>query len=388
MKRIKNLFTWYCMFTKRIFHKYSFIMILLLIPLSIPAAKIAITQEDSGIMNIALYAEGENNPAAHDIINKLTASDSVLRFTVFKTYEKAENAVLKKDVDCAWIFPENTKQKISDYVSDNPTKPIVKVIVTEENTMTRLSNEKLYSVLFQHISYETYKDFLFKHDIISENTSDDIILSHYNKYIYEDSLVEIQKMDSDVEIGNSENYLLTPIRGILAILIMLCGFASAMYFLSDQAEGKYDWLSYRKKLAPAFGSCLSAIATSSVAVLIALYLSGMFTKAYLEITAMILYALSATGFCLILCILFRSAGRLGACIPFLTIVMLVLCPIFFSINYLEEIRMLLPPWYYLNAVTDSGYIAKMAMYSVCSYVIAFILNIILNRNERKISMLS
>lgn len=376
------------MFTKRIFHKYSFIIILLLIPLSIPAAKMAITQEDSGIMNVALYADGENNTVAEEVITKLTTADSVLRFTVFNTYESAENAVLKKDVDCAWIFPENMHQKIIDFVSGKSTKPIVTVIVTEENTMTRLSNEKLYSAVFPHISYEAYKDFLFKNNVVPEDTSDDILKSHYNKYIYEDSLVEIQKMNSDVEISTDDNYLLTPIRGILAILIMLCGFAAAMYFLSDQAEGKYDWLSYRKKLAPAFGSCLSAIATSSVAVLIALCLSGMFTKAYLEITAMILYALSATGFCLVLCILFRSAGRLGACIPFLTIVMLVLCPIFFSINYLSEVRMLLPPWYYLNAVTDSGYIVQMAIYSVCTYTIAFVLNILLNRKERKISMLS
>lgn len=83
-----------------------------------------------------------------------------------------------------------------------------------------------------------------------------------------------------------------------------------------------------------------------------------------------------------MCTVFRSPGKLGATIPGLIIVMGVMCPIFFNVNFLGWFRWFLPPYYYLNAITRADYILYMALYSVCSYILAYVLNILLNRNER------
>ena len=66
----------------------------------------------------------------------------------------------------------------------------------------------------------------------------------------------------------SDSYLIMPVRGLLAILIMLCGFASVLVFLNDKSNGKFDWLTLQKQILPGFAQCLSGILLSAFAVFI------------------------------------------------------------------------------------------------------------------------
>ena len=158
--------------------------------------------------------------------------------------------------------------------------------------------------------------------------------------------------------------------------------AAAMYFLSDAADGKFDWLAPKKRLAPAFGSCLAAAVASSVAVFLALFASGIFIGFVKEFISMLLYAVAVSGFCLILCVVFRSAGRLGASIPFFVIVTLVLCPIFFNLNVLKPVKFMLPTFYYLQSLYNKEFMLYFVIYCAGVYGVAFLLNEILNFRDR------
>ena len=141
-------------------------------------------------------------------------------------------------------------------------------------------------------------------------------------------------------------------------------------------------------MAPAFGSCLSAISVSAVAVLSGLFFAKLSTGFWREILSMILYIASATGFCLVLCVLFRSAAKLGSTLPFFMIIMLIFCPIFFSVNFLPLIKYLIPAFYYLSAIHNAKYLLYMIIYCIGAYSLAFFLNLVLNIKERKISHLN
>lgn len=372
MDKIKKLLLWYHMFSKRLFHKRSFIFILLLIPVSVFCLKAAL-KEESGIVRIALFAENKNSIIASEIIDSLTQSDSIVTYTRYDSAEKARDAVQKQKENALWIFGEDIDTAIVDYATNKTSKPLVQVVSSEDTIPIKLSNEVLFGKLFKYISYESYKNFLYE-NVISEDFPEDIVKEYYTKYLNENGIVKLEYLNSDNKDVKTDDFLVTPIRGILSLLIVLCGFAAAMYFLTDIKDGRYDWLSSGKRLLPACALCLSAVVISCVFVFFGLLASGLMTNIGYEFIAMIIYALAVTSFCVVLCVLFRSAGNLGAVIPFFMISMLVLCPIFFNVNFFLGLRMIFPPHYYLNAVANPMYILYMVLYSLVMFVLAFILN--------------
>jgi len=370
------------MFNKRLFRRYSFVLILLLIPVLIPVAGLMMSQ-GSGIMNVGLCNINKNNQISQEIIQKLTNEESALKFKIYSSENEIRRAVETKEIDTAWVFGGNFDEDLIDFADGKTSKAFVSVISQEDSIPLQLSREKLYAALYPYISYEIYSDFV-KNSVVGESVNDKLIRDTYNKMQPNDKIVELKKLNSNEKVQTND-YLVTPLRGLLAIVMMFCGFAAVMYFLRDQAEGKYDWLSYKKRMAPAFGSCLAAISVSAVAVLLGLFFAKLSTGFIREILSMVLYIIAATGFCLILCTIFRSAAKLGATLPFFMIIMLIFCPIFFSVNFLPIIRYLIPTYYYLNAIYNARFLLYMFIYCVAVYGIAFILNIILNIRERHIS---
>ncbi len=383
MKKIKKLLIWYYMFNKRLFHKGSFLIILLLIPISLTLLNTAF-KGDSGIMTIALSAENENDTVSKEVLDYLLTKDSVLKFDLYSSPEKAEDAVRQNKADAAWLLDENFNRKLSLFASGERKKPFLTVVVRENSVPISLSNEVLFSSVFPKLSYESYKHFIYE-NVPLKDSSEETLKNYYDKYMTDESLVKIVLLDSDKEVSDSKNFLLAPIRGILSLIVMLSGFAAAMYFLSDLQNGKYDWLSYKKRLYPAFASCLSAVSVSSAAVFLALVFSGMAENILRELLCLFMFSLSAAGFCLNLCTIFRSSGKLGALIPFLTITMLVLCPIFFSVNFLSWLKPIFPPYHYLNSLHNARFMWYMGLYFIISLALSFVINELLNKKERNIS---
>lgn len=383
MRKIKRLLLWYLMFLKRLFKRYSFIVILLIIPILIPVAK-TVMSEDSGMVTVALCSEDINDETAATVIERLTEEDSVMRYRIFEDKEAAIEAVKKSEVDAAWIFPEDLRQKIEAFATRQSKKPFVDVVQREETTSLGLAREKLYGAMYSYIAFDVLKAYSYMKFITPMELPERTLEQMYVNTDKYDDIINIKRLDSDEVITLNKNFLTIPLRGLLALVVMLCGMASAMYFIRDCAEGKFDWLSPKKRLAPAFGSCFAATSSASVAVFLALLVSGIFENPGRESLSIFLYMIASAGFCLVLCTLFSSAGKLGATIPFFMIVMIVLCPIIFNLNFLKPIQHMLPPYYYLLSLYNDNYIFYMICYCVCVYVLAYILNLILANSKRRI----
>lgn len=384
MRKIKRLLMWYYMFSKRLFKRYSFIVILLTIPLMIPVAK-SVMSEDSGMVTVALFAEDSNDETAARIIKNLTEEESVIRYRVFDTEEAAALAVKKADVDAAWIFPGGIREKIEAFAQGQSKKPFIDVIEQEETVSLKLAREKLYGAMYSYIAFDTLKYYSYMRFTTPTQLPERTLEQMYINTDKYDDIINIKRLDSDEEITLNRNFLAIPIRGLLSLVIMLCTMSAAMYYIRDCADGKFDWLSPKKRLAPAFGSCLAACVASSLAVFAALFFAGIFENPGREILSMTLYMIAATGFSLVLCELFSSAGKLGAAIPFFMIVMIVLCPIFFNLNILSPIQHMLPPYYYLLSLYNDKYIIYMIYYCAGVYVLAYILSLLMANSKRRMT---
>ena len=371
MTKLNKAFVWFLMLTKRLLLQWGFVVLLCSIPIIVSLTNIAM-KEDSGIMHVALSYEHKDE-AVDQVISRLTSEDGVMRFSVLDDPEMARRGVKEHKYDAAWIFSGDYKKNL-DYYIGTDEKAFITVIQREENIPLQISREKLFAAIYTDFSYSVYKNFMYK-EIVSENAVPESELKNtYDRMPRSRDIIRIEKLDSNVENPETINYLNVPIRGILSLLVVLCTLAGAMYFLKDTKEGKFDWMPYKRRAIPAWASCFSAALLSGIIMLITLQVSGIGTGVLNELLPTFLFLIAVSGFGTLLCFIVRSPGRLGALIPGIIIVMLVLSPIFFNLKVLAPISRMLPTYYYLYSVYNHTYLIYTCIYCAVVYGLVIIVN--------------
>ena len=377
-KRFGKPALWFLMFCKRLLHKPGFLILLVLIPLTVISIRLGVS-DDSGVLRIGLYSE--NTATGREIVKKLTEKDSIIAFEVFESEEDARQAVLTDRIQGAWIFPEDLEEKIDKNARIGTLKPLVKVIEREESIPLQLSHEILYGTLHPYVTYSNYKNFIIKKYGDTHTPTEEKLLKSYNDGTESGAILEIRVLGEKEEATITTDFLAFPLRGILALLTVLCGLASTMFFLDDKRNGKFDWLAPSQHIIPAYDSCLAGTVLSGCAVLVSLPLAGVWTGFVAEIISLTVYIVCVCNFCLICGLLAGNVTRLGALTPFIMIIMLVLCPIFLDMGI--KLSILLPPSYYLNAPYNVSHLGHMIIYAVCSFAVLLCLNSILGRRPAK-----
>lgn len=373
---IKKSLIWFWLLTKRLLFKVSFVILICLIPLLVYIANISL-QGDSGVLKIILCSD-EGNSGAEDVMECILQKSSIMLFE--KSYDRADalRSLEQKKADAVWYFDSDLDNRINLYASGKSSKPFVTVYEREDTIPLKLSREKLFGAVFSKFSYFLYRDFAYSQIVSPNKVSEQGLKSYYDNEDLRGDLVEIKSISSDAP-PQTQNYLSSPLRGMLSVLVMLCGFAGAMYFVKDRRDGRFDWMKPTKQIMPAFAQCLSAVTLSAFSALAAIFLSGIGLGAGREILCMVMFILACVGFCLCFSVCFSSSGALGAVIPAFIIVMMVLSPIFFNIQALKPLRLMLPTHYYLYSVHDASYIPGFALYIVCVYALSLFLNSIFNK---------
>ncbi len=381
MKHIKKCLIWYFMYSKRLLHKVSFIVLLCLIPALVPLSYSIMSSENSSMLHIVLCAQ-DNDPTSTKAIDSLTESNGIIKYTLCSSEVEARDTVRNHKADAAWIFVSDFGAKLDSYTAKEHSDPLVHIIMREDSVPLQISREMLYGSFYADLSYSLYRNFLLDALGSDEDVSESEFRNVYTTVQRKGNIINVKQLNDEVKRIHT-NYLTAPIRGLLSLMVVLCTVAAAMYYLQDQAENKYAWLPPHKRLIPAFASCLSAAVFSAAAVFVALQISGVSVGFGRELLAIILYLLTSTAFCLVLCTLFRSPGNLGTTIPGIVIAMLVLSPVFFSGKGMQFIRVLLPSHYYLYSVYDSSYFIWSVVYCLAAFALAVLLNIIVNMRPRK-----
>ncbi len=377
MNLLKKCAAWYFMCSKRLLHKLSFIIILCLIPVIIPVTKLAMSGE-SGILRIAVASQ-DNSPAAKRAMEKLRNTDSIIQFVICDTESDATDMVTTHKADAAWVYKDNIEERINSFIKKESKEPFLKVIEREENVILQMSREMFYETIFDEVSFSLYSNYAHNNLKLVGKISDEELRANYFDREKGRSIIEMTKLSSDAPV--KQNYLISPIRGILSILLILSGLAAAMYFLKDNSNGKFAWLSPTKRILPAFATCLSASAFSGVAILLALLVGGFSVGFLREFISMILFIIATSIFSLCFCIMFKSYGKLGAVIPGIIVFALVLSPIFFNVSFFPMLRFLLPSHYYLYSIYDNAYYLYFILYSLLILAVVLILNYVLNLNN-------
>lgn len=361
---MRKTFTWLWMLTKRLYKKPTFLVILLLIPCLCFAYK-GMAKQDSGVLTVALASEGAD-PVTDAIFTQLQTDSEVFCYTLCQTPREAELLVQNGKADAAWIFPADMESHIDAFL-DNPngSTAFVRVVQRQENVALMLTRERLTGALYHHISQQYYLRYVRAEFPALEHLSDQQLMAYYDDIQMTDQLFTYDSVAGGTV--QKVHYLLSPVRGLLAVVMVLCGLAGAMYHIKDRQNGTFDWVSTRMRPFTELGCQTVAVLNVSVVSLVSLLFMGIAGNLFREIATLLLYVLCVSAFSMMLRSLFGSIRALGGVIPLLVVVMLLVCPIFFDLGVLRYYQFLLPPTYYINGAYNPAYLGYMALYTLVCF---------------------
>lgn len=369
MNKIKRVGNWYLLLNKRFLKKYIFTILLLSVPLLVIGMRIA-AAEDSGVLRVLLCVEGAEVPqrtGTDAVIRQLLEKQGIIQYEEADNLEEACEKVRRGKADCVWEFPGDLQGTVRQFIKRKKSN-IMNVYVREDNVQTKLAREQLYGFLYPLISYETTRDFLDNQpyfEEMKEEEMDSRLQKIYESYKIEESVFRFAYLD-DTEYQKKENrnsYLTAPLRGMLAVLIFLCGLAVTLFYLQDQKEKIFVWMPIKHRSLFPWLYILIGTLDAGIAAFLALYISGSFTAWPKEILLMLGYVLAVAGFCNLLRIFTGNIRRMGASIPVLILVTLVLCPVFLNIRKFPMIQYMLPAYYYLNSLYSGSMAVRMIIYT-------------------------
>lgn len=362
VKKIKRVFCWYVLLNKRFLKKYIFTLLLLAVPVLVFAMKMA-ASGDNSLMRVLLYQEGEE---AAEIVDELMGKKGVIRYEKVEDLEEACEQVQRGKADAVWRFPENFGERVKGYVQ-NGKDTAVYVYVREDTVSTRLAREQLYGVMYPLISREMTRNFLKEQSEFQD--MEEAVLDREMDRLYEENrtgqlIFQFSRLDQKEDPQEASNYLTAPLRGMLALLILLCGLAMALFYMQDEKEGRFSWMRMKYRRMFPWLYILVGISDAGIAAYVGIYAAGTFTEWRRELILMVLYVVAVAGFCNLVRSVAGTVWKMGACIPILILIMLVLSPVFVNIRSFPVIQHLLPPWYYLNSLYSRFMMTKMFFYAI------------------------
>ena len=239
------------------------------------------------------------------------------------------------------------------------------VIQREESVFLRLSYEKLNCALYPYLSLALCENYVYSNILTVSDLSKEQLQQYYHAVEAEGAelFTFVFANGSATSDPEDAHYLLSPLRGLLAVMAVLGGMAAALFYTQDKAAGVFDRLPRGKRFLFSAGYPVVAVADVALGMFAALGLAGLLLDAWYEAAVLLLYIIVTSGFCVGLCLLIPNRRVLAAFIPALAVVMTVLCPIFVNPPDLPLVQYWLPPYYYLKAVYDPKFMGYMAIYA-------------------------
>ena len=365
MRKIRTAFIWLFMINKRLYRRKGFVLFLIMIPLLAGLISAAAGKE-SASLNISVYAPNEKDPVIRTIFNKF--ENSKIKFELCTSEEEAKETVFNGKSNAAWVFPDNMKQALENY-SEN-REPAIQIFEREDTVFLRLSREKLFAYIYPFLSRVFYYDYMIND--MGQKVSFETLDRYYDATAVYDKLVNLKFCNSSETVG-STNFLLSPLRGLLALLVLICAVSSAAYFKTDSAKGTYASLPVRKQIYPELLNAFASAANTAVFVLAALAVCGLTGNILTEIAAMLMYVIMCSVFSAIIGRILKKVSLIVAVIPIIAILSVGVCPVFIAVKRLKAVKLILPLYYYLSMCFNPIFFLYGAVFILCCAVVCALL---------------
>ena len=358
----------FILLNKRLYKQATYVILLMMIPIAVLAFKSA-TGSDSHVMRIGYFAENAKAESVGSLLDEVTSIREEISFTEYPSEEEVLKAVKTAKLDEGWVIPAGIDDSFDRLARGKGPKETIRVYIREQGVshlfMQELLESKAFKIyapdIFIAYSKENFEDF---------GGLDEFEKTFYDKApagsIFTYSYLDEKKVEE-------ESYLLMPVRGLLAILLLITSFAASIFYMEDTDNGLFIYWHSKYKNLRALGYYFVVMINSAVLVLLALTLAQINVGIVTEIVNMAVYCLALILFSMIVRMIFNSTKTLGVVMPLVVIVSIVLSPVFVDLKGLRVAQMLVPTFYYLMGIYDRHYLLQMIVYCLCEVAVLEVL---------------
>ncbi|MBQ7057824.1 MAG: hypothetical protein IJM83_00775 [Firmicutes bacterium] len=358
---MKHFLKWFVLLLRRTCSRPGYLCILLLAPVF--GLLLWFTAgSKSGALTITVSSYDTDQEIYQDIVDKLDSR--IVSFIICETGEEAIQIVREGRADAAWIFPEDLDEKIHQMITDKPgrvTEDNALVLVYErfDNVFLRLSREILFMRLFPYISYEIYGDFI-RTDVGVTEVTEETLRDHYGLKATDGHIIVMESIEGsrDIQEALETSYLLSPVQGLLIVLLITAGFSASILIEKDKRSGLLTWVKRSRLIGTVYAYYLATMLPVAAVIILTLLGVGLAPVLWREILLMIMTVISGAAFCDLIRL---GIGRLGGekalsiMVPIILLFLLAVCPVFLNFRSIRYIQYLLPPFFYLQLATGNVY---------------------------------
>ena len=352
----------YLLLLKRFFRKKSYILMLLLVPLMVFLLK-EVGHGQNSIMSIGVYIPGED-ASSQALRENLEHETGAIQYQFYDSEDDLKSDVANQTLTEGWIVPEDLDALVQQVASNQYPSERVQVIIREAGLSHLLGKEIICSRIYPSVAKQLLINYMRLSISDGEMSTEQIshIEKSFDSFGLSDSLFKASYIDSSEM--NETPVILMPLRGILAMWLMLCGIATSMYYLEDQENGLFIWWHSKMRFCRDLGYYTVAFIAPSIITVISLIYSGTFTTATKELPALILYVLATIFFSMALRIIGSGKKFLGMLTPALIILSTLLSPVFVDLKSLRQIQKSCPAFHYLSSIHDTYYMVSLLIYTI------------------------
>lgn len=367
---LSKISTWFLLFNKRLFKNFSFLLLFISVIFITLFFRFSSSLE-SGIVSVAVCIEkNEESRLSAELLEELKGSRGILHFVQVESRGEGEKKLLENEVQAVWLFDSELEKTIKNSAESDSIQPLVTIIERQDTVFLKFSREILFSKIFPYLSRFAYNDYV-KNTIKITQIDSDSLDSYYEQYLYSTPLIKIRENNGgEVE----EKLLLSPLRGLLALWILICSLAAALHFLSDYEKGIFVWVARKNQLFLALGMNGIVVFDVAVVFLLCLMAGGIFTNPVSELVNLALYGIATVLFSTFFLLLFKKIQRLSFVLAPLVIANLVFTPVFINLPMFKTVSRLFPAFYYLNGIYDFSYTVNLIFYIILLSFFNFLLS--------------
>ncbi len=359
---MKHLWLWIHLLAKRQLHHKVMAFFLIIMPI---AALIIINipaMVSDGIPKVGIMLSDEDNTAIA-IKDELIDTSASLQFVLYTDEREMTDDITNATLQCGYIFNPNITQRLdsSDYTG------VITLVNNNSSFISSMSNEIVFAALFR--TYAKNIGVAWIQNNISLPSIQEIttekFLAKYDDYIHGSATFHLeyevldqhstnQSNDTPIDNGVKEievKNVTFPIRGILAILILIAGLFGVIQWISDKNSDVFAPMSHNLIIISRLLYTLVPSVMYGLSAIITLYISKTAGNIIHELLSMLIYILIITLVGFVLTLIVKKSGFIISLIPVIIIGSLVFCPVFLDISvyvpFVNVINKLFLPYYYL-----------------------------------------
>lgn len=393
---MRKIFLAFLLFQKRIVKKPVFIITIILIPL-LMIMLAAFSVQKSALVEVAVFSEQNKSDSDSLLKDILESSTQVISFYECGSVKEVKQNVITGKAECGYIIPADIDDFAKWYYTDDKTidsKDNIKVLLKDSSVTTRVVNEIVLEKIFSRNAYNIAKNFLReKHEQkIQTNGASARFRELYEKNSNKQMMFKFEYADgSDNSLLNDtyNNYYMLPVRGILAVLILMSGLAGVLMLNRDDERGVWGMIRRNRRSSFDFFYIFSSQFLVAVCSFAEIMCTGLAVSFVWELFILMIYSLLVTSFCNILRMIIKNQYTFCSVIPVLILLSLLVCPVFIDLENISGIigviRKLLPVSYYLESVHSLRLFVRMIAVTAVLCMLQLFLPIISDKCKFKLT---